>query len=135
MCPPDEVNKKELISMRIVRNGSGYELVQLDRKLKSRLLSNLRKRNLRLMETCIRDACKVNEDNDFGFEPDGVCALAAALFEKLATKSFTELAAKETRVVHELKETWNAKKRLEDQEYNRELCEEAANAQGAGPYE
>jgi hypothetical protein len=47
-----------------------------------------------------------------------------ALFEKLASKSFTELFAAETKVTHELKETWKMQKRATDLEYYEELCKD-----------
>ena len=110
--------------MRIIMNGSGYELIDLDRKLKNRVLCNLRQRNLRLMKDCLEDAFQLADDRRGDWTVIDVVTVAAALFEKLASKSFTELFAAETKVTHELKETWKMQKRAADREYYEELCKD-----------
>lgn len=120
-----DIKKQELVDMRIIKNGSGYELVELDRKLKNRLLRNLRQRNKTLMKKCIEDAEKLCAVPAFEASPYAVMTIATALFDKLASKSFTELCAAETRVTHELKETWKMQKQAANREYYEELCKDA----------
>lgn len=110
--------------MRIIKNGEGYELIQLDQKLRNRVLTNLRKRNLTIMKQCVKDIRVIFGKDVLKLCDPSAIQIACALFEKLATKSFTELSQAETRVVHEIKEAGKMQRKAAEAEIDKEIAAE-----------
>jgi len=89
--------------MRIIRNGSGFELVRLSRADTTRLRQKLRRDNRWLMHCCIRDAVKLVPKCEEDAAELGVVQMAVALFNKLATAFYTTVAEAETELTHDVK--------------------------------
>lgn len=97
--------------MKIIRNGKGFELVEVTKDDQKKIREELRQTNVELMEQCIRDADRI-ATAFFGIRyGNGTVALIATqLFDKLANKQFSEEQRTLTKKIHWMKEEFRASK-------------------------
>ena len=94
--------------MKIIRNGQGYELVEITKDEQERIREELRQTNIQLMQQCIKDADEIAARFFGEYSNDAVGLIAAQLFDKLATKQFSEEQRVLTKKVHWMKEEYRA---------------------------
>ena len=93
--------------MRIIRSGSGFQLVETTKEEKNAVLRELEEENKALMQRCLRTAVEVSRAEGMWLDPAAVATVAAALFDKLASKAYTALCDAETAKVFYEKEAAN----------------------------
>ena len=99
--------------MRIVAhmNGRGekeFELIELTEKDVHEIQKELRTKNLRIMAQTLKDADALLRGGPKEPSPLSIACIAGALFEKLATKQFSEEQKVLTKKVHYMKEEQKA---------------------------
>ncbi|HUW35042.1 MAG TPA: hypothetical protein VM223_25810 [Planctomycetota bacterium] len=90
--------------MRIIKNGNGFELVEIGKEVREKVLRGLEEENNGLMRRCLGAALEIREAEKSWLDPAGVAIVAAALFDKLATRAYTALSDAETATVFHEKE-------------------------------
>jgi len=89
------------MTTKIIRNGQGYEIVRLVPEEREKVLQALARENAGLFGVCLVDAAKALDG--LTRDSDLVVQAACALFDKLATASYTVLADAVTEKAHRLK--------------------------------
>ena len=90
--------------MRIIKNGNGFQLVEATKEQKDAVLRRLEEENKALMRRCLKAALEMGQAEKAWLDQEGVAIVAAALFDKLATKAYTALQDAETATVFHEKE-------------------------------
>ena len=78
---------------KVFKNGTRWERVSLTDADKLEVIEKLAEDNKAIMEVCIRDAQKILQNCEFQSQR-GLVTIAVALFDKLATASFTAFQEK-----------------------------------------
>ena len=95
--------------MKNFKIGVKWKRVVLDGKDVEKIREELRKSNLKIMEQCMKDACKLFKTK-LDTPESAVREYAVALFNKLADQQFTRVQARLDEMVEEEREKFRATK-------------------------
>jgi len=105
--------------VKIIRNGKGFEPVEVTKDDQKRIRQELRQTNVELMEQCFGDANRIVLAFLGAEYGDGTLALIATqLLDKLANKQFSEEQQTLTKKIHWMKEEFRASKETAQGQYD-----------------